>query len=1013
MGVPEKGRLVDPSTELQKFGISEAVTRSFGSESAPELVDYLDLLPSAPHGDGLIPLDGAVEHNQRSVLYYVADNRLSNEPTSREKELLRINKSIASRGDRAFLAIVKPGRLEVSPVRLGDVSPNWQEFKADSQEAINFYSNLVHGKIPGQESVDSDLVFDEMYKLLLTGADEIAHKIGRDNVLSLVGRALFFRFLCDRRVITENDCAEICATAKGLRACFDNSENTYRTSKWLDDTFNGHFLPFRERGTRQFFDGLNRSKNVFLNLKAIVRGLEPLGKSQYQFRFDWAAFDFAHVPVGLLSQVYEAFSWKWDPRNAEETSVHYTPRNIAVTLVEEAFAALPDPHKTRVLDPACGACVFLVLAFRRLYAEHWRVSRKRPDTKTIRKILETQLCGFDISESALRLGALSLYLTAIELDPNPIPPAKLKYKNLDGLVLLNKRTNADPEEGPVLGSIRPEIENKFNGNFDLILCNPPWSVIDDAGIVASLDSTSKEIVSAKDQELGESYQNPRGEPDLPFVWKATQWCRPGGLIAMVLPARILFRQTEIATQARISLFRLIRFTGIVNCSNVRKTKVWPDMEQPFMLAFAKNETPDDDSRFWFVSPQADFSMNSLGELRIDAHAAHVLSISEVINESWLLKSLAIGSWLDAEVVRKIRSCNSRPLIEYWQQDLGLSSTQGYKVQGAMNDASLLRALLDLGSPKQPSSAFTVDPTAYKNFDHETLDRTRLYATNDPLRVYRAPLFLLKKSLPPNRESGNSLTSYVDIAFNQSFYGYSACGNADAELLVRYLHVFAHSNLWIYLLLVTSPTIGTERPVFLKSDFDSCGVIPLSDFPESSKRQLALLSKRLEAGDKTTFAEIDNFIASLFGLSKRDVEVMVDTLTVRNPHDELGVRGSAVPTRAEVMLFSSELGTAIRPFAKKVGIEIKVNEISGQSEKDAFRFLRVSATEMTDQSANDVRELILGLAEQTGATLIIQERVGDLLIGILNQYRYWTKSRARLLAADILRDHFSKLGSQQR
>ena len=1004
---------MNPSTELRKFGISDAVTRSFGSDSAPELVDYLDLLPSAPHGDGSLPLDGAVEHNQRSILFYVADDRLSIEPTNRKNELLRINKSIASRGDRAFLAIVKPGRLEVSPVRLGDVSPTWQEFKADSQEAINFYSNLVHGKIPGQESVDSDLVFDEMYKLLLTGADEIAHKIGRDNVLSLVGRALFFRFLCDRKVITEEDCPEICGTAKGLLACFDNSENAYRTSKWLDDTFNGHFLPFRERGTRQFFDGLNRSKNVFVNLKAIVRGLEPLGKSQYQYRFDWAVFDFAHVPVGLLSQVYEAFSWKWDPENSEGTSVHYTPRNIAVTLVEEAFAALPDPHKARVLDPACGACVFLVLAFRRLYAEHWRVTGNRPDTKTIRKILETQLCGFDISESALRLGALSLYLTAIELDPNPIPPAKLKFKNLDGLVLFNQRTNSDPEDGPVLGSIRTDIGNQFNGSFDLILCNPPWSKIEDESVVESLDFASREIVVAKDKELGESYQNPRGEPDLPFVWKATQWCRPGGQIAMVLPARILFRQGDVATQARISLFRLIRFTGIINCSNVRKTKVWPDMDQPFMLAFAKNERPDDNSRFWFVSPQADVSMNRLGELRIDAHASHVLQAFAIGDESTFLKTISIGSWLDFEVIQKLEKASCTTLKQYWD-DHGLTSRQGYTVRGTpQNDSSLLKSLIDAGDPRTMPSRFTIIEGQYETFERDTLYRTRLmHRANDPLRIYRAPILLLRQSLPHERRNGHSLSSYVDIAFSKSFYGYSANGHQDSRTLINYLHILSHTNFWLHYALCVSAKLGFERTYYYKEDFDAFPIIPLEMLNPDQLSEIRVLATRLENEDLSVFEAIDAFFARLYKLTTRDVQVVEDTLAVRDPHDETGIRGSTAPNSQEVSHFCSELISALRPFAKKAGFEIKVDEFSGQSEKDAFRFLRVSAIEMTNQSVHDVQKMILGLAEQTGASLIIQEQDDDLQIGILNQYRYWTKSRARLLAADILRDHFSIFERQQ-
>src|SRR5262249_40027050 len=155
-------------------------------------------------------------------------------------------------------------------------------------------------------------------------------------------------------------------------------------------------------------------------------GAEPKG-GVYQLNFNWGLFDFAHVPVGLLSQVYEDFCWHWETADAVATSVHYTPKNIVITLIDEAFHDVESADEARVLDPACGAGVFLVLAFRRIYRAAWKARGRRPDRRTIRKVLNRQLAGFDVSENALRLAALSLYLTALELDPRPQPLADLKF----------------------------------------------------------------------------------------------------------------------------------------------------------------------------------------------------------------------------------------------------------------------------------------------------------------------------------------------------------------------------------------------------------------------------------------------------------------------------------------------------------------------------------------------------------------------------------------------------------
>ena len=991
--------------ELRQYGISEHVIRRFTDDHRPELVNYLDLLPNERASEeGFLP-DGAVENDRRPVLYYVNASRLSSSPND---QLIKLNKSIACRGERAHLAVIKPGILEVAPVKLGEVEPEWKVFSAGTSEAINFYTNLVHANVDGQRADESDLVFDEMHKLLLTGIDRIARQIGADNVLSLVGRALFFRFLCDRDIITPADTHKICSRASELHACFDNAENAYQTSRWLDQTFNGDFLPLRERGTRQFFEGLNRSKIVFKNLSAIVRGNIPIGDDDYQGQFSWAMFDFAHVPVGLLSQVYEAFCWKWDEAESSETSVHYTPRNIAMTLVDEAFDGLENAAQAKVLDPACGAGVFLVLAFRRLYLEHWRASGIRPDTKVIRRILERQLCGFDISKSALRLSALSLYLTAIELDPQPIPPEKLKFHALDDSVLFNHRTT-DRQTGSVIGSLGSHVGDKFDKRFDLVLCNPPWSRIrENEELSLQLNSVSKEIISRKDEATGKVYQNPDHVPDLPFLWKATEWCRPKGRIAMALPARTLFKQGDVSRQARSALFQLIRFTGIVNCSNVRKTNVWPDMDQPFMLVFARNEIPQSDSAFWFVSPQADTALNRVGELRIDAHAAHVLEIGDVLKEDWLLKTLAIGTRLDVDVVRKIRLASRHELGEYWSNHLTLTSRQGYTVKGSpQKDASLMKDLLDAGSSAETSSEFTIVPQRCRRFRHDTLKRSLLLKHSaDPLRVYRGPLLLLRQSLPRDRHKGTSLSCYVDIAFNKSFYGYSAKGHPDARLLIQYLHLFAHSNLWFYFALCTSAKLGVERTYFYKEDFDSCPIIPLEDLTNKQRLQISALATRLESKDETVFEEIDEFFGRLYGLSNRDCQVINDTLTVRSPHDELGKRASNPPTNGQARQFRNTLQTSLNPFAKKLGKSIVVETLGDAQQDVSFRFLSVRTTDQRVESSDWLQAMILELAEKTGASIIIQANEESLRVGLLNQYRYWTRSRARLLAADILRDYFS-------
>ena len=477
---------------------------------------------------------------------------------------------------------------------------------------------------------------------------------------------------------------------------------------------------------------------------------------------------------------------------------------------------------------------------------------------------------------------------------------------------------------------------------------------------------------------------------------------------MALPARTLFKDGKISTFARETLLRSLKFTGFVNCSNVRKTNVWPDMDHPFMLAFAVNDQPCLTDSFWFICPQADFNVNRVGELRIDSNSAHVVTIEEAINDAWLLKTMTIGTSLDVSVAKKLVKSESIPIDEYWNDTLGLVSRKGYVVSSKRppSDASLLKGMPDVGKASELKRRFTIEVSECDPFARATLDETRIVNKKgeDPLQVYRGPLLLIRKSLPTDRKKGSALLCTEDVVFNQSFYGYSAKGHANADLLIRYFHLFVHSQVWPYYLLCTSPSLGVERPVFLKSDFDACRIVPFENLNAAQHAQIGSLSKRLSAEDESVFDEIDKFFVRTFDLDDRDAEVISDTLTVRNPHDELGKRGSEPASLPEAQRFIKRIRELLRPFAKRIDVSLEVKFVDATDAVFPFVEIVDRASELSSSSV--ISESTLELASKTGASRIIHFDNGRLLIGLLNQYRYWTPSRARLLAADVLREYFS-------
>jgi methylase of polypeptide subunit release factors len=1005
---------LNTKTQLQEYGISPSSIQTLGDRADPKLIDYLDLIEPR-ETPPLLP-DGVAESLGRPLLFFVNETRLASPPEEREQDFDKLRRLLACRGDRAYLARVLPGELRVVPVSLVEQTPEWRRYEAGTGEAVTFFSRLALGEYDGEgQPKTSDFVFKEMFALLKQAANQLANELNRADILSLIGRALFFRFLRDRQIIKEEDRNEITPAATSLLACFETAQGASETCAWLDRTFNGDFLQLSRNGSEEFFDDIGRATNgrVFAELSAIVRR-----EKQRQLQFDWGDFDFAHVPVGLLSQVHEAFCWEWESQTAEATSVYYTPRNIAATLVNEAFDNLPGAANCRVLDPACGAGIFLVLAFRRIYAERWATTGSRPDTRAIRDILEKQLAGFEISDNALKLAALSLYLTAIELDPEPIPPKKLKFEHLKDTVLFNFRKE-EPKGQMVIGSLGTHVSKRFDNSYDLVLSNPPWTRLPETqkDLASELEKTSQSIIERRCQDSGHQYHNPDNSPDLPFVWKSTEWCKPGGRIAMTLPARTLFKQDTNARQARETLFRLIEITGIINCSNLRKTNVWPGMDQPFMLVFARNSIPTEGGTVRLVSPHTDRTLNTLGEMRIDAESATPVEIQATFEDTWLWKALSVGTPLDIEVIRRVKESGGKPLEDYWKKDLHCISSTGYQVkekQKDRQDSAILKILPDLHSPKpefvdQPFPRFVVDASRLLKFSRDTLFRSRKRRSGDALAVYRAPLVLVKEAPGPNPSEGWALVCFDDLAYNESFYGYSASRSLNGEMLVRYLQLFIHSQLWIHYALLTSAKLGVERPNINKADLDEFPLIPLEQLSNQECREVSSLSERLLSEDTSVFAQIDSFFGSLYGLEQLDLEVIRDTLQVRDPNDELGRRASIPPTPTESEQFRGRLESVLRPFFRVVGKEPLITLWTPSegplSRESPFGVLTIGAEGRYLGEPDSVfREKVLPLANDTGATRVIQSLDGGLLVALLKHYRYWTPSRARLLGAQIVRQH---------
>jgi hypothetical protein len=1025
---------------LRFYGCTDFI-RLDGRLSAPEQLNYLDLLPRQSNHT---PTLSAVAEHQGTALLYLVD--ASGDAKSDARSLAEVRRQLANRSDPAWLGVVRPGSLEIFPIGFhesADAQPV-RTIRADETTAPLFFQSLVHGTFEENHRLrGTDYVFKEIFGLLTQMTDALVPTEGKDRreraleILSMAGRALFFRFLIDRDIVQSGELHGrdgICPEASELADVFSSAKKAARASAWLDETFNGDFLPLiddsipasqRKAAYLKFYEDASQrfGTRLFTYLEAILRGLRAVG-IHFQGELDWSDFQFAHIPVGVLSQVYESFSHRADPRTARDTSVHYTPRTIASLMVDEAFAPLKNKAAAKVLDPSCGAGIFLVLAFRRLVREAWR-GEERPKTKEIQDILYGQVRGFDISESALRLAALGLYITAIELNASPRPPQALKFpRNLRDEVLYrfgnDESQDATPAAFP-LGSLGPEVSPDFNGTFDIVIGNPPWTRLRDEKSgdeeakeesKSATDALNKELPARGLDDLAKRFQNPDKNPDLPFLWRALEWTKPGGVIALAMPSRLFGRTTGKGFEAWRAVLRSVEVTGLINGADLRKTAVWDGIDMPFCVFFARNAKPVPDHRFHYAAPSYEPGLNGGGRFRIDYEAAQPISAARVEKQPWMLKTLSLGTWLDVEVMERLMNPSNRTLLQKWKEtdSKRLKTGQGYNRSPDLppREDDFIGDLLDF----VPSEGDFLIPWEHLQ-TYEKNHGTREAAWPRRELLYQPPLVIIPQSPGDDDEAPRAYLADQSLAFSQSYYGYSCAGNPEAEALAALIYLLPHSTLFAYFCLMTSRRSGFDRQTFNKEEFDALPFPDLKTLPAAKKATIRNLAQRLQHDARKPWQEINEFIFSLYGLDADAVQVATDTLFAAASYRKAGRAALDRTTRDTRAGFIAALRDELDPYFDVCGEHAAVREAEFQPDtwREPWFFLTVSReTDAVKVNPSLLREA-MRVANERGASRIIVRAPGGhgLLLGLLNQRRWWTVTRARLCAQHIIRERLGTFG----
>ncbi len=231
-----------------------------------------------------------------------------------------------------------------------------------------------------------------------------------------------------------------------------------------NDTFLSILKSLSQEFNGQIFSVLDEQKKQIsqANLSLLVHFLNAdLDIAKQQF-FLWKQYSFNHLPIELISSIYENFLPK-------QKGVVYTPPFLVNFLIDEVMP-LHKPQLEnetfKVLDPSCGSGIFLVAAYKRLL-QWWTVNHYRktqqivfPDKTVCQRLLEQNIFGVDIEPTATLISIFSLTITLLD---------KLSPKEIwNGLKFNDLQNNIQTQNFFDWACTAPK-------DFDLVIGNPPFN----------------------------------------------------------------------------------------------------------------------------------------------------------------------------------------------------------------------------------------------------------------------------------------------------------------------------------------------------------------------------------------------------------------------------------------------------------------------------------------------------------------------------------------------------------
>jgi methylase of polypeptide subunit release factors len=848
---------------------------------------------------------------------YVAEART-------REEARKIHQKLWNLGNAPFLIVLLPNEIrvytgfdfsikdedkglvkgieEIVDLTFENIRNRLTDFKADSIDSGKLWENQAKHVTP-EKRVDIHLL-NNLRKL-----EEYLESRGLDLSIihALIGKYVYIRYLYDREILSPE-----WLNANNINLDTVLSRNAtlaglLHLTETLEHRFNGAIFPLPPNIEATLSDEM-------VSLVASTFKGDDLASGQIHMDFD--AYDFSYIPVETLSSIYEQFLHSQG--TGKKVGAVYTPEPVADYLLCELEESKPLRKGMKILDPACGSGIFLVLAYRRLIElELANSSEKKLKPTELQRILEN-IYGVERNQEACYVAEFSLILTLLNyIDPPDLHRNKdFKFPSLH---------NTQIFECDLFDNESDFWKKRIK--FDWIVGNPPW-------IEIKPDTQGEGFARSW---IDENFNNrPVGGNRVceAFSWRVVDLLNSNGCVGLLIHANSLFnhesqkyRQTffKDLTVARVTNFSHLAYVlfggrGNEPAATLIYSKTQPEVEKPEIIHYAPLIVNQLANRPWNKGNKQITWTITINENEISTISPEDAETGDLI----VWKTALWGNLKDKKVIQRISRLftdNFGNLAEYrgWSIYQGLaikSHSSGNEIQSApylqgchsINVNQMLKAKTRFIIPEESISIIPEE-----NYFIRKRGGSLGFSTA------KAPHIVIT----PNC----CIYSDRDFVIPHPHIGISA-SKADADYL-RAISVFLTSSVIQYFLFLSSPSWGVGRSRIYVRDIKLIPLPNLSERQISELSQLQITLSNLEKNGKQTDVLLqkllDDMVENLFSIPKNSGITAREFISIRLQFNQgkSVVPATASPTKEHLYKYALHLRDELDTFTEGSGLRHKI------------------------------------------------------------------------------------------